>query len=875
MFCLTSISCLIATAQTDPATNTDAAAKEADSAAVQLEKYVTTGTRFSGRTVTDSPVPIDVITSEELVAGGNTETSQMLQAAIPSFNFPRPSLTDGTDHIRPATLRGLAPDHALVLINGKRRHTSALVNLNGSVGRGSVSTDFSAIPSSAIGRIEVLRDGAAAQYGSDAIAGVVNVILKRDTRWGIDMSWGQTGEGDGQDLNVSASGGTKLGENGFLFVTAYGQDKEPTVRSGLDTRQQYFGTNPNTGAPTAISGNYGSGTGLTASSGTLDPREATFNRNNHRFGDARRRNQGMFFNFDYPLAGGRELYGFGGASRMHGESAGFFRRPGQDTNVRAIYPDGYLPLIQTEVADLSVGGGLKGGQASGWSWDLSTVFGSNAIDYSVANSVNVSLGTASPTSFYAGKLQFEQWTSRLDLTRELALGLAHPVKVALGAEYRAEAYKIGAGEPDSYRNGGVAILDGPSKGAASSIGAQVFPGFKPSDAGRHTRGALGLYLDLENNITDAWLVSAAARFEDYSDFGSSTTAKVATRLQLPARFALRGAASTGFRAPHLAQEWFSTTASIVTNGTVFETKTFQVSDPVAIALGSSPLKPETSVNIGGGVTWDPLPNFSASVDYYKIKIDDRIVLSSNFLGNPGSALYNYLQAQGLTGTTGGRYFTNAVDSKTHGLDLNARYTWKTRNLGKFTFTAGANFNKSEVTRIKATPPQLAALGITTKIFDTVERIRFERGQPKNNYNLGVNWSLGKWSFFVRNVRYGEYTTAPFTNMTPAQQAALLTSEYQVELLDTDPAGANKIVLQKFKPQWKTDVDVTYRWSKNLTLSAGVNNLFDARAGANIATRLVNGTVFSGADTTGILPYSSSSPIGRNGVTYFSKVSYKF
>ena len=362
---------------------------------VELEKFISTGSRFNDRTVTQSPVPIDVVAGQELTQGGYTETSQMLQAAIPSFNFPRPSLTDGTDHIRPATLRGLAPDQVLVLINGKRRHTSALVSLNGSIGRGSVSTDFNAIPAAMIERIEVLRDGASAQYGSDAIAGVINVILRKDTGWGLNLSYGETAEGDGEDYKLDAFAGTKLGDKGSLFVDLYLRDHSPTNRSLADTRQQYFGGG--SGVPFVIpSGNYGSGVGLSPFNGvTLDPREATVNRINHRFGDPMTKDKGLWINGDYPLQDDMELYFFGGASNRHANGAGFYRRAGDDRTVRAIYPNGFLPFIDSVVEDISGGAGIKG-KAVEWNWDLSTTYGKNTLDYRTSNSANVTLGTASP-----------------------------------------------------------------------------------------------------------------------------------------------------------------------------------------------------------------------------------------------------------------------------------------------------------------------------------------------------------------------------------------------------------------------------------------------------------------------------------------------
>jgi len=863
-----------ASAQEASADNSDKVGTAKDSV-VKLEAFVTTGSRFNNRTVTDSPVPVDVVSGAELQRGGYTETAQMLQAAVPSFNFPRPSLTDGTDHIRPATLRGLAPDQVLLLVNGKRRHTSSLVNLNGSIGRGSVSTDFNALPSGAIGRIEVLRDGASAQYGSDAIAGVINVILRHDTGWGGDVSFGQTGEGDGEDFKLSAYAGTELGEGkGTLFLNVWNRDKEPTNRSLPDTRQQYFGTNATTGAATAISGNYGSGTGLSASSGTLDPREATIDRLNHRFGDPLSKELGAWFNGEYRLTADIEAYFFGGFSKKHADGAGFARRPGDDRTVRSLYPNGFLPMIQSEVWDASWAGGAEG-KSGQLEWDLSTVYGYNTLDYTTANSANVTLGNSSPTSFYDGQLKFKQWTTNFDVTTTYDTGLATPLKVAGGLEFRTEDYSIAAGVPDSYRNGGVAILTGPNTGALAAVGAQVFPGFKPSDAGTHSRDSKAVYLDLEQDLSERVMISAAARFEDYSDFGSSSTGKIAGRVKLGGGFALRGSVSTGFRAPHLAQSWFSSTATNFIGGVPYDILTFPVSAPAARALGATPLTPEESTSFSLGGTWNPNDALSLSVDFYNIDIDDRIVLSSNFTG---TAVINLLATQGITGIGGGRYFTNAVDTETKGFDVSGRYTWKTDNLGKFTFTAAYNNNKTKAARIKQANATLAAI-TTTPLFDLTETIRLERGQPRDAMNFSVVWDIDRWSFLLRETRFGEVSTVAFTSATQAQIEAL-TPGYDVELAPAVPGSVggtttNKQIIQTFGAKWLMDLDVSYKLTKNITLSAGANNLLDVYPDENIRSRIVNGTVYNGSDNVGIFPYSSVSPFGFNGVTFYGKVAFRF
>lgn len=840
---------------------------------IKLEAFVSTGTRFNDRTVVESPVPIDIVLASDLEKVGTPELSQMLQATIPSFNFPRPSLTDGTDHIRPATLRGLAPDQVLVLVNGKRRHTSALVNVNGSIGRGSVSVDFNALPSSAIERVEILRDGASAQYGSDAIAGVINVILKKDIAWGVDTSYGVTSEGDGRDFKVSAIGGTKLGAKGSLFATAYVRDYSGTNRGEVDTRQQYFGTNA-AGAPVLPSGNFGSGTGLTASNGTLDTRERTVNRFNHRFGDAKTRERGLFLNGETQL-GAWTAYFFGGATQRHGEGAGFFRRAGDDRTVRSLWPDGFLPVIQSNVWDLSFGAGAKRKLSGGWDLDLSSVLGSNALAYTTAQSNNVTLGNASPRSFYAGTLTFKQHTTNVDLTNQFATGLKSPLKVALGGEFRHEHYNIRPGTPDSYRDGGVRVLDGPSAGIQGAPGAQVFPGFRPGDAGSHTRDSYAFYADAEQALTDSWMVSGAVRFEDYSDFGNETTAKVATRVKINEQAALRGSISTGFRAPHLAQQWFSATSTNFIGGVPFENKTFPVSDPVARALGASPLVPETSLNRSIGFTFQPATGLTASVDFYQIDIDDRIVLSSNFTGVAGSPFLAYLASQGLGGTTGGRYFTNAVDTETRGVDLNARWVHRLGADRRLTLTAGANFNKTEVARFKPTPPQLAAIGVTTPLFDLTERIRMEKGQPRDVLNFSAGYDVGRLSFLTRAIRYGDVESVQTASASPAAIAAL-TPGIRSYLQPTVPAGANSQIVQIFAARWLFDFDATYRFSQALSFALGVNNVTDERATRSMPTVVSGGTVFGGNDNQGSLPYlTNPTPYGFNGRSFYGKVSWRF
>ncbi|HEU0300617.1 MAG TPA: TonB-dependent receptor, partial [Longimicrobium sp.] len=558
-----------------------------------LEEVVAVGTRRPDRTVTDAPVPVDVLTAADIQATGLTETAQIVQRLAPSVNFPRATVADGTDHVRPATLRGLAPDQVLVLVNGKRRHNSALVNVNGTVGRGSTAVDLNAIPASAIERIEILRDGAAAQYGSDAIAGVINIVLKQGGRREALASAGQTTAGDGRVLQLAGTGGRDIGERGWVTVSAEFRDRENTNRSLPDTRQQYFPGDPRNNSRALV---------------------------NHRQGDSDSRDIGAFLNAGFPFAPAVEGYLFGGLSRRDGEAAGFFRRANDARTVRSIHPDGFLPLISTTIIDGSGVAGVRG-TAAGFRWDLSGVYGRNTFAFDVLNSNNVSMGAASPTDFHAGTLRFDQLTANLDLSRGIALGLPEPVNVAFGAEYRRDGYGIEQGEEASWTNGGVAILDGPQAGQLAAVGAQVFPGFRPADEKDVSRHSWAGYVDVEITPARGFIVQVAGRAEDYSDFGSTTDGKLAVRIEPVAGFALRGAVGTGFRAPSLGQSYFSSTATnfLVINGvnTPVDVRTFPVGSEEAKVLGARPLEPEESVNYSAGIAWEPTRDLSLTIDAYQ------------------------------------------------------------------------------------------------------------------------------------------------------------------------------------------------------------------------------------------------------------------
>ena len=785
-----------------------------DRGVAELNAAVIIGTRAHDRTVLNSPVPVDVLTPTEIRQTGQVETSQIIQLLAPSFNFPRPTISDGTDHVRPSTLRGLGPDQVLVLINGKRRHTSALVNVNGTIGRGSTGVDLNAIPASAIERIEILRDGAAAQYGSDAIAGVINIILKSDESTDAEYEAGQNYTHlkrlpgnprltDGDISSISANAGKVGADGGYFHVTGQYENRGSTNRSLPDPRQQYF-----TGDPR-----------------NTDP--AFTNQVHFRQGDAHVNDVGVFANAALPaFQNGAQPYAFGGVGRRNGQGAGNWRLPLSNNNVRAIYPNGFLPLINSKIGDYSGTLGVKG-NVLGWGYDLSGVYGHNRFDFTITNSVNPTMGTASPTSFYSGSLKFGEATGNLDFVRSFPVSaFAAPLNVAIGAEMRHDSYGIIAGEPDSYRDGGVKVLDGPNTGAQPTPGAQVFPGFQPGDAGDHSRSNYAGYVDLETSPLSRLLVGLAGRTEYYSDFGSATIGKLSGRLELFPGYSIRGAYNSGFRAPSLGQEFFSSTATnfIVIGGvnTPVEVRTLPVSSGPAKALGAKPLKAEKSENVSLGAALQPLPQLSFTADYYRIIIRDRIVLSGNFVG---AAMTAFLAAQGFPGVGSARYFTNAVDTRTNGLDIIGRYLldWGTR--GVTGFTGAFNRTGTVVTHVDSTPPALSTQN--SVLFDRFERSKLEEAQPHRTVALTLDHSIRRFNVTLHTTRFGEIGTR---------------------------GPSNPALDQKYKARWVTDANVTLPLVPHFAATFGVNNIADVYPSENIPAN----------NNSGILPYTGFSPFGFNG-----------
>mgnify|MGYP005835730183 CR=1 FL=1 len=866
--------------------STPVLAQSAPGASDERDQIIVTGTRRADRVLADSPVPVDVLSAESLARTGLTETARALRDLVPSFNFPQPSITDGTDVIRPATLRGLGPDQTLVLINGKRRHLSALLNINGSVGRGTQAVDINLIPSAAIGRVEVLRDGAAAQYGSDAIAGVINFQLN-DARegarltasyggyrgrvegveevTGVRLSGGQpvllpdgnlaldtTGKdrksNDGELLTIAGNIGLPLGAEGFVNISAEYRDRQPTNRAGYDPRRQY---------------------NVTLAQG-YDPREFTFNRLSHRFGDAKTEDVAVVINAGIPLDGRVDAYAFATWGDRNGESAGFYRRNNDNRNVIAIYPDGFLPLITTEMRDYALTGGLRG-ELGGIDFDLSMSYGRNKFDFRIINSLNASLGRNSPTEFDSGGLRYSQWMVNLDLSRAVELSDEVSLLIAGGAEYRRETFRVRPGEPDSYRAGPVRVgennpqFTGAAGQAFAAPGAQVFPGFQPVVGGvdvtqENARENVSLYLEGDLDIGERINLQLAGRFEDYSDFGSDWNGKAAGRFEVVKGFALRGAVSTGFRAPGLAQQFFAASATNNIGGVLVDAVTLPNANPVARALGSTPLKAETSVSLSAGAVATIVPRLTLTVDWYRIDIDDRIILTDNIAatrdaaGNPsgsdpGRTVAQILNNAGFTAISAARYFFNGIDTRTQGLDVTANWRTDLGALGRLGLTAAYNRNKTRITGRNDLPGALNQVpGIV--LFGRLESLRIEKGQPRDKINLGADWD---WRFLGATVRTNRYG----------------------EVLSPGADLFNDVVLE---PRWVTDVELRVMpWDK-LELAIGSNNVFDVYPTVNPVGQgrdPITGATRNFSVNNYFLPFSSFSPFGFNGRFVYARASLRF
>lgn len=778
-----------------------------------LEEIITIGTRSAGRSVEDSAVPVDIITAEDLLRSPNIggELGGLLQSLIPSFSMPRQSNSDQTDIVRSAQLRGLSPDQVLVLINGKRRHINSVISTESKVGRGSAAVDFNNIPTSAIKRIEVLRDGASAQYGSDAIAGVINIVLKDNAEGGeISVSYGAHSTDldpvndditDGETVTISANQGFSF-ENGFVNLSLEYRDRSSTNRAGFDQLPtigfgEFINPIPPSGTPEAA------------------PNDALAGQQNYLLGDGETTDLNLMFNAGFDLSSGFELYGFGSYSDRSGEGYNFFRYPVSANNVLAVYPVGFVPLSDVDITDVSIGGGIRGELASGWRVDGSIVYGANEFSNGLKNSINSSLGAASPTKFDTGEYEYSQTVLNFDASKGYKFGNT-PVNVAAGLEFRFEDYSTDAGDPESFAAGtAVGCLacltfgnDSPTR-----IGSQGGAGLQPSDEVDEDRFAYSVYVDLEFDITEDFLLSVAGRFEDYDDFGNTVNGKIAARYELIPGFAVRGSLSTGFRAPSLAQAFFAgTTSSFGTGGSLVETLSLPVSDPLAVANGAVELDAEESVSRSIGFIWFHDSGFDLTFDYYEVDIDDRIALSQN------------IPVTGVPGVGAVRFFTNVADTETTGFDIVAAYeheAWR--------FSAAYNETETDVVN----NPDRAIFGIE-------EQNTYETAAPEDKVILTGSWSNDNISVLLRTTRFGKTE----------------------RIFDF---GGGFEPQQVYDAEWVFDADVRYSFSDNWDISVG---------GANLLDEYPDESIFD-ISFFGNLPYDVLSPIGVNGRYLYIKTSFRY
>ncbi len=843
---------------------------------VTLGEIVLIGSRNPNRTALESAVPVDVIDIQELSsASPQVNLNQLLNFVAPSFTSNTQTISDGTDHIDPASLRGLGPDQVLVLINGKRRHNSSLVNVNGTFGRGSVGTDLNSIPAASIKRLEVLRDGAAAQYGSDAIAGVINIVLNdKVNELSFNVTTGanfsensneQTGGVDGETVNVSANYGLALGDKGgfinftgdFDFREDYSRMKEweGDVFNLYNTVERFaaddgynianlldddvtdvinYGNQAGLGlSPTATKAELQGILNADNTVSELSARGLERSDFNMRVGQSALRGGRFFTNFSLPLDdNGTELYSFAGLSSRTGNSAGFYRLPNQSRTYTPAYNNGFLPEINSKITDKSISMGIKG-MISDWNVDFSNTYGKNAFLYTIGNTFNASLQNASPTVFDAGGFNFMQNTVNLDISKfheDVLSGL----NIAFGAEYRLENYEIEAGEEASYSRytaDGQAITSN-SQSASEDFfgdsrpgGSQVFPGFSPANELSRGRSSVAAYFDLEADISESFLASFATRFEDYSDFGSTINFKLATLVKATENLNLRAALNTGFRAPSLHQLNFNSTSTIFDQaGNPVEVGTFANDSRAAKLLGIPQLKEETSRSLSVGFTAKlPDENITISLDGYFVGIDDRVVYTGQFSGpGTGTELDNLLAQANASAAS---FFANAIDTESVGIDAVVTWDLVVANKAKLKNTLSATLSKTKQVGDINASEVLENAGLVGTYFPEDSRVYLEEAVPRTKMNLSHMMSLDKFNFFLRNVYFGEVTEAT----------------------------TNVGLQQEFGSKVVTDLSVGYKLSETSTITIGANNLLDVfpdRAKESISYVDSNGVPQTGNNRSG-------------------------
>lgn len=727
------------------------------------------GSRFRPRTSITSSVPIDNITMEEMRSTSQVSLDKILTYLVPSFNSTQQTISDATAHFDPADLRGLGPSRTLVLINGKRKNPSALVFINDTPGKGDVGVDMNSIPLSAIKRVEILRDGASAQYGSDAIAGVINIILNDESKiTKINSYSGVTAKGDGFQIGGSIDKGFKLGNNGFLNVsTAYSSQRE-TNRAGTPGKDVLFGV------------------------GASNPWIQKHPGLGMRVGLPNMKTADIYYNSELNLNESDKIYSFGGIVYRQGLSYALYRTPYWIPDKffikhkKGTTYEGFQPTFETSIMDKQFTTGFRS-KKNGWNYDISYTFGSNSVDYKVSNSINLSLGELSPTVFNPGGYGFKNHILNFDISKLFFDKLF----VSAGSEFRLENFIAVAGGEASYKGGGV----------------QSFPGLQPQNAVDAKRTNIGVYLDIGSDLTENVFVGGAIRYEDYSDFGSNVTYKVSGRVKTSDnRFTFRGSISSGFRAPSLHQIYLSNIQTLVSGGTVSNQGTFNNDSPVLRKLGVNKLKEETSTNYTIGIAGKPVGGFSFSVDYFRINLKDRIVYSSAiFSTDTTTTVGRILRDNSITSL---KFFINAVNTITKGIDIVASYRY-----GKLSLRTAASFLKHSIDGKINTPAVLAADGVD--IFDRKEQSRILTARPTKKVVLGLTYNFDPLTVNVSATYFGEVTWRHVNNGLNGVD------------LGNGPLPTNDAAFdQTFSAKVITDLNFSYKISRNISLGLLVNNLFD-------------------------------------------------
>jgi iron complex outermembrane recepter protein len=784
------------------------------------------------RTDVDRPVPVDILSAKELQATGQVELGQQVQFMSPSFNSAKNGINGIANYADPASLKGLSPDQMLVLIEGKRYHQFAAVQNNVTVGKGTVVTDLNAVPSLALERMEILRDGAAAQYGSDAIAGIVNLVLKRSVNKGTaQIQYGATSKGDGGGITLGLNYGFSLGKKGFLNVTGSYQDVKGTQRSDVYNPQPvtggtYTGIYSNTKATdeaALLSRHYwGDGTYGSFKVGT--------------YGSNAMKSGQLFYNSGAALGKGWDFYSFGNYSNKQVFAQAFLRTavPTSATSNVDLYPDGYVPKLPGTSVDYSAVVGFKRKVADGWDLDFSTGYGSNRLDQNANGSSNASLGPNSPMNFYAGRVGFGQSLTEANISKKVDhFAGTKSFNIAFGAQYRVDKFYLKAGDEASYIVGPLSASKNKTPGSQGRVGIDI------ADVTKKTRSNIGLYADAESDITKSLLIAAAMRYENYSDFGGNVSGKLAARLKLTEHFAIRGSINKGFRAPLLQQIANAATTSTVQAGVISSTKQLPSSEPRLAQVGITDPKPENSWNYNLGITAKGGNNFLFTADAYQINISDRIIITENLKVANIVALKNLFP--GYNEIT---FFTNAINTKTKGIDLVASYKKQITAKSRFTSSLALTFNKTEISSVKATPDALQA-GTVAKVIliDTITRALIETSQPHKKILLSLAYQIGKLNFNLRSTYFGEVTG-----------------------WEKPTGGFHRS--QTFAGKNLFDASIVYN----------INKHFSAIIGGNNITNVYPDKIYSyyASYTNGQVPYTrNANQFGFNGAYYYGTVTINF